>query len=93
VKTGKPKQSGKWLIPTSIVAALAASAAGLFIDAMGFLGNALEDPITAIEAAGYTNLIGKSLGATTYSYAFESQLGYLDHFLGTPNRPRTRENH
>ncbi len=44
---------------------------------------AKEDPITTLEAAGFTNLIEKLNGAEAYSYAFDGQWGYLDHALGT----------
>lgn len=42
---------------------------------------AKEDPITAIQNAGYTNLIAQYLGSSTYSFAFSGQWGYLDHAL------------
>ncbi len=44
---------------------------------------AQEDPITALEAAGYTNLIESFLGPDAYSYVFDGQWGYLDHALGS----------
>ena len=44
---------------------------------------AREDPITALEAAGYTNLIRRFVGADTYSFVFDSQIGYLDHALAS----------
>ena len=44
---------------------------------------AKEDPITALEAAGYTNLVDEYLGADAYSYVFDGQWGYLDHALGS----------
>ncbi len=40
-----------------------------------------EDPITAIKAAGYTDLLHTFLGAPAYGYVFDGQLGYLDHAL------------
>lgn len=40
-----------------------------------------EDPITAIEAAGYTNLLEKYVGGESYSYVFYGQFGNLDHAL------------
>jgi predicted extracellular nuclease len=44
---------------------------------------AKEDPIAALESAGYTNLI-ESLPATeAYSFVFDGQLGYLDHALAS----------
>jgi predicted extracellular nuclease len=44
---------------------------------------AKEDPIAAIESAGYTNLIAQFNGADAYSYVFDGQWGYLDHALGS----------
>jgi len=42
---------------------------------------AMEDPITALEAAGYTDLIESFEGPDAYSFVFDGQLGYLDHAL------------
>jgi predicted extracellular nuclease len=42
-----------------------------------------EDPIAAIEAAGYTNLLVKFQGPDAYSYVFNGQWGYLDHALAS----------
>lgn len=42
---------------------------------------AKEDPIAALEAAGYINLIAQFGGVNAYSYAFNGQWGYLDHAL------------
>ncbi len=42
---------------------------------------AMEDPITAIKNAGYTNLIYQYGGPDAYSYVFDGQWGYLDHAL------------
>ncbi|CAN5759732.1 hypothetical protein BH10CHL1_BH10CHL1_25680 [soil metagenome] len=44
---------------------------------------ALEDPITAIKNAGYTNLIAALSGPKAYSYVFDGQWGYLDHALAS----------
>ena len=44
---------------------------------------AKEDPIKALEAAGFTNLIEDRIGADAYSYVFDGQWGYLDHALGS----------
>jgi predicted extracellular nuclease len=44
---------------------------------------AMEDPITTIRNAGYTNLLAKLVGADAYSYLFDGQFGYLDHALGS----------
>jgi predicted extracellular nuclease len=43
----------------------------------------MEDPIKALEAAGYTNLVSSFLGEDAYSYVFDGQWGYLDHALGS----------
>ena len=43
----------------------------------------MEDPITVIKNAGFTNLIEFFLGPDAYSYAFDGQWGYLDHALGS----------
>jgi hypothetical protein len=43
----------------------------------------MEDPITVIKNAGFTNLINSFLGADAYSYVFDGQWGYLDHALGS----------
>ncbi len=40
-----------------------------------------EDPIAALENAGYTDLIDSLLGSDAYSFVFDGQLGYLDHAL------------
>jgi len=42
---------------------------------------AMEDPITAIEAGGYTDLLESFVGASAYSYVYMGQAGYLDHAL------------
>ena len=44
---------------------------------------AMEDPITALKNAGYTDLINSLLGATAYSYIFDGQSGYLDHAMAS----------
>ena len=46
---------------------------------------ALEDPITAIKSAGYTNLIEQFGGESAYSYVFQGQAGYLDQALASNN--------
>ena len=40
-----------------------------------------EDPIDAILAAGYTDLLFHFIGEGAYSYVFDGQIGYLDHAL------------
>ncbi|GAA4404580.1 hypothetical protein GCM10023168_17460 [Fodinibacter luteus] len=44
---------------------------------------AKEDPIVALEEAGYTNLVAEHVGQDAYSYVFDGQWGYLDHALGS----------
>ncbi|MBV9497210.1 MAG: ExeM/NucH family extracellular endonuclease, partial [Acidobacteria bacterium] len=43
-----------------------------------FNSYASEDPVTALEAGGYTDLTTHFDGASTYSYVFDGQLGHLD---------------
>jgi uncharacterized protein len=40
-----------------------------------------EDPIDALLAGGYTDLVRKYEGEFAYSFVFDGQLGYLDHAL------------
>lgn len=40
-----------------------------------------EDPITALEQAGWTDLLLREQGELAYSYVFDGMLGYLDHAL------------
>jgi hypothetical protein len=42
---------------------------------------AMEDPIMAIQDAGYTNLVSQFGGEDAYGYQFDGQWGYLDHAL------------
>lgn len=42
---------------------------------------AKEDPIMAITAAGFTDLVARHEGEQAYSYVFYGQAGYLDHAL------------
>ena len=44
-----------------------------------------EDPIDAILAGGYSDLVYQYLGEDAYSYVFDGQLGYLDHALANGN--------
>lgn len=46
---------------------------------------AKEDPITALEAAGYINLLQEMIGDHAYSYVFTGLAGYLDHALASNN--------
>jgi len=49
---------------------------------------AREDPIRALEAAGYTDLIRRFVGTDAYGYLFDGQLGYLDYAMGSPSMLR-----
>lgn len=44
---------------------------------------AMEDAITNITDAGYTNLITAFGGSNAYSFVFDGELGYLDHALAS----------
>lgn len=44
---------------------------------------AKEDPIVALEDAGFENMVAKFGGPGAYSYVFDGQTGYLDHALAT----------
>ena len=48
-----------------------------------FNAYAKEDPIRAIEAAGFTNLISRYSGPNAYSYLFSGQWGYIDQALAS----------
>ena len=44
----------------------------------------LEDPLTTLKNAGYTNLAETMLGLDAYSFVFDGQSGSLDHALASP---------
>jgi predicted extracellular nuclease len=44
---------------------------------------AMEDPIAAFKANGYTSLVETFVGPNAYSYVFDGQSGYLDHALAS----------
>ncbi len=44
---------------------------------------AMEDPIDALKAAGYTDLTNEFLGAEAYSFVFGGESGYLDYALSS----------
>lgn len=44
---------------------------------------AQEDPIQALTAKGFTDLIGQHLGARAYTFVFDGRAGYLDHALAS----------
>ena len=42
-----------------------------------------EDPVRALEAAGYDNLLSAFIGSQAYSFVFDAQAGTLDHALAS----------
>ncbi|MCB0206211.1 MAG: ExeM/NucH family extracellular endonuclease, partial [Anaerolineae bacterium] len=46
---------------------------------------AMEDPIDALETAGYTNLETAYQGPDAYSYVYFAQAGSLDHSMASPS--------
>ncbi len=46
---------------------------------------AMEDPIAAVQSAGYVNLVDTFVGSHAYSFVFQGQSGYLDHALASPS--------
>ena len=42
-----------------------------------------EDPIAALTAAGFTDLIGQFEGEYAYSFVFDGQFGYLDYVMSS----------
>lgn len=44
---------------------------------------AKEDPILALNEAGYVDVIRQHVGPEAYTYVFDGQLGYLDHALAS----------
>lgn len=48
-----------------------------------FNAYAQEDPIVALQSAGYTNLVPELHGADSWSYVFDGQWGSLDHALAS----------
>ena len=43
-----------------------------------------EDPVRALLAAGYVDVLGQALGDAAYSYVYDARTGRLDHALATP---------
>jgi predicted extracellular nuclease len=46
---------------------------------------AMEDPITALEAKGYTDMLELFQGSGAYTYLFDGQTGYLDYAMADAN--------
>ncbi|HEX5514078.1 MAG TPA: ExeM/NucH family extracellular endonuclease, partial [Gammaproteobacteria bacterium] len=49
---------------------------------------AQEDPLRALTARGYHDLIGRYLGEPAYTFVFNGRAGYLDHALASPSLAR-----
>ncbi len=87
--SGEPEQGNCNAVRTLAAAALADWLAkdptGVEADGSLIIGdlNAYdhEDPITTLEAAGYTDLLEAFQGEEAYTYVFDGQLGYLDYGL------------
>ena len=43
-----------------------------------------EDPIRALEDAGFVNLLDRARGSSAYSFVYDGHAGALDHALATP---------
>ncbi|MEM9492166.1 MAG: endonuclease/exonuclease/phosphatase family protein, partial [Myxococcota bacterium] len=68
---------------------LAASPTGVTDSDVLIIGDlnayAKEDPIKALQAGGYIDLLDDFIGSSAaYSYIFNGQAGYLDHALASP---------
>ena len=50
-----------------------------------------EDPIDALLAGGYSDMVFDFIGEDAYSYVFDGQLGYLDHALAMTNSEMSGE--
>lgn len=85
--TGSPEQGNCNTVRTLAAAALADWLAldptGVDDDGSLIVGDLNsydhEDPITTLEAAGYTDLLKRFEGEYAYTYVFDGQLGYLDY--------------
>jgi hypothetical protein len=47
-----------------------------------------EDPIVALEDAGYSDLLETEVGDDAYTFVFDGQLGYLDHAMANASLSR-----
>lgn len=78
-RTAQATELARWLGET-IVPAVGDPDVFIVGDLNSYAG---EDPIAALEAAGYTNLIKAYHGDDAYSYVFDGQWGYLDYVLAS----------
>lgn len=44
-----------------------------------------ETPVTTLTGGGYTDIASAKLGASTYSYLFDAELGHLDYAFSSPS--------
>ena len=44
-----------------------------------------EDPVRALEGAGFVNLLARDIGTSAYSFVFDGASGALDHALASPS--------
>ena len=78
-RTAQATELARWLAATVVPAAATPD-----VVIVGDLNSyAQEDPVRALEAAGYVNLPATFHGADAYSYVFDGQVGYLDHVLAS----------
>jgi hypothetical protein len=80
-RTGQAQELASW-----IGSAVVPAAGDPDVLVIGDLNSyAKEDPILALEAAGYGNLVEQFGGEEAYSYVFDGRWGYLDHALASPS--------
>jgi hypothetical protein len=80
-RTGQAQELASWIGSTVVP-----TAGDPDVLVIGDLNSyAKEDPILALEAAGYGNLVEQFGGAEAYSYVFGGLWGYLDHALASPS--------
>ncbi|WP_413316768.1 ExeM/NucH family extracellular endonuclease [Agrococcus sp. 1P02AA] len=85
--TGTPEQGNCNEVRTDAAAALAdwmaSDPTGVEADGSLIIGDLNsydhEDPITTLEAAGWSDLLERFQGEEAYTYVFDGQLGYLDY--------------
>lgn len=78
-RTEQANELARW-INTTVVPAVGDPDVFIVGDLNSYAG---EDPIAALEAAGYVNLIKKYNSDKPYSYVFDGQWGYLDYVLAS----------
>lgn len=76
VRTQAATALGEWLATDP---SQSGSAYAMILGDMNSYAN--EDPIVALEAAGYVDLLEANVGAGAYTYLFDGQLGYIDYAI------------